>query len=73
MTVLIKPLTESATLLMTLLLLFLMILIIEGMSKQSRPFLSTLFIFLILIIVGQQVFDAFVLMKELASIFSAFF
>lgn len=73
MTVLIKPLTESATLLMTLLLLFLMILIIEGMSKQSRQFLSTLFIFLILIIVGQQVFDAFVLMKELASIFSAFF
>lgn len=73
MTVLLKPLTESATLLMTLLLLFLMILIIEGMSKQSRQFLSTLFIFLILIIVGQQVFDAFVLMKELASIFSAFF
>ena len=73
MTVLIKPLTESATLLTTLLLLFLMILIIEGMSKQSRQFLSTLFIFLILIIVGQQVFDAFVLMKELASIFSAFF
>ena len=73
MTVLIKPLTESVTLLMTLLLLFLVILIIEGMSKQSRPFLSTLFIFLILIIVGQQVFDAFVLMKELASIFSAFF
>ena len=73
MTVLIKPLTESAALLMTLLLLFLMILIIEGMSKQSRQFLSTLFIFLILIIVGQQVFDAFVLMKELASIFSAFF
>ena len=73
MTVLIKPLTESATLLMTLLLLSLMIIIIEGMSKQSRPFLSTLFIFLILIIVGQQVFDAFVLMKELASIFSAFF
>lgn len=73
MTVLIKPLTESATLLMTLLLLFLMILIIEGMSKQSRQFLSTLFIFLILIIVGQQVFDSFVLMKELASIFSAFF
>ena len=73
MTVLIKPLTESAALLMTLLLLFLMILIIEGMSKQSRQFLSTLFIFLILIIVGQQVFDAFVLMKELSSIFSAFF
>ena len=73
MTVLIKPLTESAALLMTLLLLFLMILIIEGMSKQSRQFLSTLFIFLILIIVGQQVFDAFVLMKELSSIISAFF
>ncbi|MGM9945769.1 MAG: stage III sporulation protein AE [Lysinibacillus sp.] len=73
MTVLIKPLTESAALLTTLLLLFLMILIIEGMSKQYRQFLSTLFIFLILIIVGQQVFDAFVLMKELASIFSAFF
>lgn len=73
MTVLLKPLTESATLLMTLLLLFLIILIIEGMSKQSRQFLSTLFIFLILIIVGQQVFDAFVLMKELSSIFSAFF
>ena len=73
MTTFMKPLTESATLLATLLLLFLLILIIEGMSKQSRQFLSTLFIFLILIIVGQQVFDAFVLMKELASIFSAFF
>lgn len=73
MTTFMKPLTESATLLATLLLLFLLILIIEGISKHSRQFLSTLFIFLILIIVGQQVFDAFVLMKELASIFSAFF
>ncbi|MFF5995430.1 stage III sporulation protein AE [Lysinibacillus sp. KU-BSD001] len=70
---LLHPITESITLLATLLLLFLLLLLIEGVSSHSRQLLSTVFLFLVLIIVAQQLFDAFVLMKEIAAIFSAFF
>lgn len=73
MSALLKPLTESISMLIMLLFLFLLMVVIEGVAKQSRQFLSTVFLFLILVIVTKHLVEAFTLMKELASIFSHFF